>query len=109
MLRPIKFKIMNMEFNGIKISDVTIRSTIKGDEFDKLITHMSAQDEDTTYDLNVWSYRKGGDCRDGRQSEVVVTLHWIPIFTLWLNFANSECAYVAGAYASNARYIRFKR
>ena len=57
-----------MEFNGIKISDVTIMSdNQRRIEFDKLISSICLlQDEDyDCTDLNVWSYRKGGDCWDG--------------------------------------------
>jgi len=95
---------MKMEFNGIKISDVTIMSeNQRRIEFDKLISSICLlQDEDyDCTDLNVWSYRKGGDCRDGVSLKYGNMCNGFSFPLGGLNFANSECAYIAGAYASN--------
>jgi len=94
---------MKMEFNGIKIRDVTIMSdNQRRIEFDKLISSICLlQDEDyDCTDLNVWSYRKGGDCRDGVSLKYGNMCNGFPFSLGGLNFANSECAYIAGAYAS---------
>jgi len=104
ILAPQNLKIMKMEFNGIKISDVTVMSdNQKRIEFQKLISTISLhQDEDyDCTDLNVWSYRKGGDCRDGVSLKYGNMCNGFPFPLGGLNFANSECAYIAGAYASN--------
>ena len=92
------------EFNGIKISDVTnLSDNQRRIEFDKLINSICLlQDED--YDctkINVWSYRKGGDCRDGVSLKFGNMCNGFPFTLGGLNFANSECAYIAGVYASN--------
>jgi len=93
-----------MEFNGFKISDITILSdNQRRNEFEELISTISLlQDED--YDctkINVWSYRKGGDCRDGVSLKFGNMCNGFPFTLGGLNFANSECAYIAGGYASN--------
>ena len=93
-----------MEFNGIKISDITMMSDIeKQDEYNKLAGSIRLlQDED--YDctnLNVWSYRKGTDSRDGVSLRFGNMCNGFPFSLGGVTFANSECAYVAGAYASN--------
>lgn len=103
MLAPQNLKIMKMEFNGFKISDFTILSdNQRRIEFEELISTISLlQDED--YDctkINVWSYRKGGDCRDGVSLKYGNMCNGFPFSLGGLNFANSECAYIAGAYAS---------
>jgi hypothetical protein len=102
MLAPQNLKIMKMEFYGIKISDVTKPcDTQKRIESNKLINSINLlQDED--YDctsLNVWSYRKGGDCRDGVSLKYGNMCNGFPFSIGGVTFANSECAYVAGAYA----------
>ncbi len=104
MLAPQNLKIMKIEFNGIKISDVPIMSdNQRRIEFEKLISTISLlQEED--YDctkINVWSYRKGGDSRDGVSLKYGNMCNGFPFALGGLNFANSECAYIAGAYASN--------
>lgn len=104
MLAPQNLKIMKMEFNGFKISDIMILSdNQRRIEFEELINSINLlQDED--YDctrINVWSYRKGGDSRDGVSLKYGNMCNGFPFALGSLNFANSECAYIAGAYASN--------
>lgn len=91
-------------FNGVNISDISkLSNTERRDEFEKLINGICLlQDED--YDctkINVWSYRKGADCRDGVSLKFGNMSNGFPFSFGGVNFANSECAYIAGAYASN--------
>jgi len=95
---------MKMEFNGINISDITkLSDTDRQIEFDRLINRICLlQDEDyDCTDLNVWSYRKGGDCRNGVSLKYGNMCNGFSFPLGGLNFANSECAYIAGAYANN--------
>jgi len=93
-----------MEFNGIKISDITkLSATERSAEFYRLISTIDLhkdEDYDCT-DLNIWSYRKGTDCRDGISLKFGNMCNGFPFSFGGVNFINSECAYIAGAYASN--------
>ena len=60
------------------------------------------QDED--YDcttLNVWSYRKGTDVRDGIPLKFGNMFNGFPFSINGVRFHNSETAYIAGMYARN--------
>jgi hypothetical protein len=92
------------EFNGIKISDIPkLSDTERKLEFDRLIGTIDLlqyEDYDCT-DLNIWSYRKGTDCRDGMNLKFGNMCNGFPFSFGGESFANSECVYIVGAYASN--------
>ena len=93
-----------MIFNGIQISDLTtLGDTEKRNEFNRLINTINLwQDEQyNCSDLIVWSYRKGTDCRDGLSLKFGNMCNGFSFPFAGINFINSECAYIAGAYASN--------
>lgn len=92
-----------MKFNDIYLNTIKkLADNDRRDEYDNLVNSISLlKDED--YDctnLNVWSYRKGGDCRDGQSLKFGNMCNGFPFSFGGVNFANSECAYIAGAYAS---------
>ena len=94
----------SLTFNGVNLNDISrLSNSERRDEFEKLINSISLlQDED--YDctkINVWSYRKGTDCRDGVSLKFGNMSNGFPFSFGGVNFANSECTYIAGAYASN--------
>jgi len=72
-------------------------------EFKTLIDKIDLYKEED-YDcksLNVWSYQKATDIRDGVSTKFGNMCNGFPFEFAGVNFHNSECAYIAGAYASN--------
>jgi hypothetical protein len=90
------------EFNGIKISGPNlIHDLQKRQEFQNLMETINLQ-QDEVYDctlLNVWSYRKATDISDGVQLKFGNMVNGFPFELGGVPFYNSECAYIAGAYA----------
>jgi len=73
------------------------------DMFLNLIEPINLRQEED-YDcsqLNVWSYRKGTDFRDGVNIKFGNMCNGFPFKVAGVPFFNSECAYVAGAYAGD--------
>jgi DNA invertase Pin-like site-specific DNA recombinase len=50
---------------------------------------------------NVWAYRKANDIRDGVNIKFGNMCNGFPFLMNGINFHNSECAYISGAYSSN--------
>lgn len=91
------------KFNSVIISDV-IDDTSREREYNDLITSIDLYKEES-YDcttLNVWSYRSSFDIRDGINIKFGNMCNGFPFeIVLGIMVFNSECAYIAGAYASN--------
>lgn len=91
-------------FNSIRASTPTELSIeARREEFLNLIeTIRLRQLEDYNCNtLNVWSYRKGDDVRDGVNVRFGNMCNGFPFPIAGIPFINSECAYIAGAYAIN--------
>ena len=93
-----------LTFNGVNINDISeLSNSERRDKFEKLISGIGLiqyEDYDCTK-INVWSYRKGADCRDGINLKFGNMCNGFSFSLGGVNFTNSECAYIAGAYASN--------
>lgn len=73
------------------------------EEFTRLAGNIDLYKEEC-YDCSskeVWSYRKGGDVRDGINLRLGNMCNGFPFMMAGVRFHNSECAYIAGAYAGN--------
>ncbi len=92
------------EFNNAKIHDVTTLSKEeRKQEFNDLIgtiNILQAEDYDCSK-LNVWSYRKKCDVREGVSLAFGNMCNGFPLKIAGVPFVNSENAYIAGAYAHN--------
>jgi len=100
-------------FNGNLISNVqAINEVEKKDEFQKLMGSIEL-DNEQTYDctnLNVWSFSKGGDVREGINIKFGNMCNGFPVEIAGLKFHNSECAYIAGAYSgTDGNSVRIQR
>lgn len=94
------------------IADSKSSKTLRYIEFRDLIETINLRQLEN-YDctaLNVWSYRKANDVREGVNIRFGNMCNGFP-FTIEGNpFFNSECAYIAGAYAgSNPDQINIQR
>jgi len=72
-------------------------------EFRRLVDSINL-DQEENYDcsiLNVWSYRKSGDVRDGINIKLGNMCNGFPFEFEGIPFKNSECTYIAGVYASD--------
>jgi predicted NAD-dependent protein-ADP-ribosyltransferase YbiA (DUF1768 family) len=90
-------------FNGIDCHNIhSLTDEEKSSEFRNLVRTINLlQDED--YDcttLNVWSYRKGTDIRDGIQIKFGNMCTGFTFSINGVRFHNSETAYISGMYAS---------
>jgi hypothetical protein len=84
---------------AIKMATVEVKGK---EEFDRLVTLIDL-DRTEDYDcssLNVWSYRKAFDVREGLSLRLGNMANGFPFTVEGVPFINSECAYIAGAYAS---------
>lgn len=101
---PIKIIYYMKEFNGIKLSELSkISKQEQKVEFKKLIETINLN-KDETYDcshLNIWSYRKAGDIREGINLRFGNMVKGFPLEVGGVIFNHSEGAYIAGFYASN--------
>ncbi len=101
------------KFNGLEISNITElnKSNVKN-EFSRLVASINLTQEEN-YDctqLNVWSYRKATDIRDGIHIKFGNMCNGFPFQIDGIPFFNSECAYVAGAYArEDAENVKIQR
>lgn len=90
------------EFNKIKIINISSLSEIEVKlEFNRLVGSINLTQQEN-YDctrLNVWSYRKATDVRDGVNIKFGNMCNGFPFDIAGIPFVNSECAYVAGAFA----------
>ncbi len=90
------------EFNKIKIINIDSLSEIEVKlEFNRLVGSINLTQQEN-YDctrLNVWSYRKATDVRDGVNIKFGNMCNGFPFDIACIPFVNSECAYVAGAFA----------
>jgi predicted NAD-dependent protein-ADP-ribosyltransferase YbiA (DUF1768 family) len=91
-------------FNDIELHDVrSLSEAEKKNEFQKLIGTINLHN-DEDYDcskLNIWSYRKGTDIRNGINIKFGNMCNGFPYNIDGVKFFNSECAYIAGAYGNN--------
>lgn len=91
-------------FNNVKISNFNnISENEKKLEFKKLIDTIDLH-QNEAYDctnLNVWSYRKAGDIRDGVSLKFGNMVKGFPFEVGGVMFNHSEGAYIAGLYSSN--------
>ncbi len=92
--------------NGIQLPELE-----RKEEFTRLAGNIDLNKEES-YDcssMEVWSYRKGGDVRDGINLRLGNMCNGFPFTMARVRFHNSECAYIAGAYAGNdAESIRIQ-
>jgi hypothetical protein len=92
------------DFNGIKLSELLKLSKQEQKvEFKKLIETINLR-QDEAYDctrLNVWSYRRAKDVRDGINIKFGNMVKGFPLEVGGVIFNHSEGAYIAGLYASN--------
>lgn len=83
----------------------------KKEEFFRIAWNISLYKEER-YDcssMDVWCYRKGEDVRDGINIRLGNMCNGFPFTIAGVRFHNSECAYIAGAYAGNdAESIRIQ-
>lgn len=98
-----RVQLSSRQFNGVRFSDArTLRDSDRQEEFDSLMGTINltrSEDYDCSR-LNVWSYRKGADVRDGVNIKFGNMCNGFPFQIGDVHFINSECAYIAGAYAN---------
>ena len=91
-------------FNRVEITfDCKSSETERAREFRNLIETINLRHEED-YDcseLDVWSYRKANDIREGVNIRFGNMCNGSPFTIAGIQFFNSECAYIAGAYAGN--------
>lgn len=92
-------------FNGIEIpDDLNLLTTLQKRELFQQLTESIQLLREEAYDcrqLNVWSYRKADDQREGVAIRFGNMLNGFPFDVNGHPFHNSECAYIAGAYGSS--------
>jgi len=101
------------EFSGFKISNIFSLNDVEiNNEFNRLVDTINLTQEEN-YDctkLNVWSYRKANDVRNGVSIRYGNMCNGFLFDIDGFPFFNSECAYVAGAYArEDPESIRIQR
>ena len=91
-------------FNGIKIRNkVGLGLAENVNEYNQLIDSIDLGKIEN-YNcsiLNVWSYRRANDIRDGINLRFGNMCNGFPFEIEGVRFHNSECAYIAGAYAGS--------
>lgn len=96
---------MAQYFNGISLSvEVTKLDKQARHEHWQLLSDSIRLNQVEQYDCTttlVWSYRKSEDRRDGISIKFGNMLKGFPYYLNGVQFRNSECAYIAGAYAGN--------